>query len=96
MIHWPQPFEDGDVWTFLEDFEEVVDAAGLDTDRGKLAALKTLLRVRVEGGHGCGQEGPLEDGLSRREGSPCSGVRHDGRPPGGYEVVQDDLDGTWM
>ncbi|GAA54129.1 gap-Pol polyprotein [Clonorchis sinensis] len=47
-IPWPQPFEDGYVWTFLEGFEEVAEAAGLDTDRGNLAALKTLLRGRVK------------------------------------------------
>ncbi|KER25570.1 hypothetical protein T265_07026 [Opisthorchis viverrini] len=47
-IPWPQLFEDGDVRTFLEDFEEVAEAAGLETDRGKLAALKTLLRGRAK------------------------------------------------
>ncbi|KAG5443944.1 hypothetical protein CSKR_114483 [Clonorchis sinensis] len=32
-IPWPQPFEDGHVRTFLKDFEGIVEAAGLDTDR---------------------------------------------------------------
>ncbi|KAA3674786.1 uncharacterized protein DEA37_0005127, partial [Paragonimus westermani] len=43
-IPWPQPFEDGDVRTFLEDLEDVAEVAGVKTDRGKLAALRTLVK----------------------------------------------------
>ncbi|GAA56944.1 normocyte-binding protein 1 [Clonorchis sinensis] len=57
-IPWPQPFEDGGVWTFLEDFEEVAEAAGLDTDRGKLAALKTLLKGRAKAALDVARRGP--------------------------------------
>ncbi|TGZ60961.1 hypothetical protein CRM22_008258 [Opisthorchis felineus] len=57
-IPWPQPFEDGDVRTFLEDFEDVAEAAGLETDRGKLAALKTLLRGRAKAALDAARRGP--------------------------------------
>ncbi|KER30657.1 hypothetical protein T265_13145 [Opisthorchis viverrini] len=58
LIPWPQPFEDGDVRTFLEDFEEVAEAAWLETDRGKLAALKTLLKDRAKAALDAARKGP--------------------------------------
>ncbi|GAA55541.1 gap-Pol polyprotein [Clonorchis sinensis] len=58
MIPWPQPFEDVDVWTFVEDFEEVAEATGLDTDRGKLVVLKTLLRGRAKAVLDVARRGP--------------------------------------
>ncbi|GAA50626.1 ephrin type-B receptor 4, partial [Clonorchis sinensis] len=53
-----EPFEDGDVWTFLEDFEEVAKAAGLDADRGKLAVLKTFLKGRAKAALDAARRGP--------------------------------------
>ncbi|GAA52274.1 neuron navigator 3 [Clonorchis sinensis] len=47
-IPWPQPFEDGDVRTFLEDFEEVVEAAGLDTDQDSKPILPNGTTVSVQ------------------------------------------------
>ena len=47
-IPWPQPFEDGNVESFLEDFEDVAEAAGLKTDRMKLAALRMLVKGRAK------------------------------------------------
>ena len=46
-VPWPQPFEDGDVSTFLTEFEDVAAVAGVWTDRGKLAALRALLKGRA-------------------------------------------------
>ncbi|VDP68643.1 unnamed protein product [Echinostoma caproni] len=43
-VPWPAAFEDGDVRLFLEDVAELV---GIRTDRGKLMALRVLLRGRA-------------------------------------------------
>ncbi|KER20343.1 hypothetical protein T265_11080 [Opisthorchis viverrini] len=69
-----QIFEEVDVRTFLEDFEEAARAAGLDTARGKLAALETYPQEPEKDGPGCGQKGPSEDGLCRCERSFFSRV----------------------
>ncbi|VDP90537.1 unnamed protein product [Echinostoma caproni] len=44
----PRPgiFEDADVWTFLEEFENVTELAGIRSDRGKLTDLRAFLKSR--------------------------------------------------
>ncbi|KER26280.1 hypothetical protein T265_14041, partial [Opisthorchis viverrini] len=52
----------GDVRAFLVDFEEVAEAAGLETDRGKLVALKTLLGGRAKATVDAARRGPRKMG----------------------------------
>ena len=47
-IAWPQPFDDGDVRSCLEDFEEVVEIAGVKSNLGKLMAVRALLKSRTK------------------------------------------------
>ncbi|VDP69391.1 unnamed protein product [Echinostoma caproni] len=63
-VPWPAAFEDGDVRMFLEELEDVVELAGIRTDRGKLTTLRWLLKGSVERG----TKRPGEDGVGRREG----------------------------
>ncbi|KAA3676598.1 dynein light chain LC8-type [Paragonimus westermani] len=42
------PFEDGDVRSFLEDFEDVAEAVGVKADRAKPVALRMLIKGRAE------------------------------------------------
>ncbi|KAA3676503.1 uncharacterized protein DEA37_0012200 [Paragonimus westermani] len=44
----PQPFEDGDVRSFPEDFEDVAEAVGVKADRAKLAVLRMLFKGRAK------------------------------------------------
>ncbi|VDP94472.1 unnamed protein product [Echinostoma caproni] len=46
-VPWPAAFEGGDVRMFLEEFEDVAELAGIPTDRGKLTALRALLKGRA-------------------------------------------------
>lgn len=57
-VPWPQPFEDGDVGSFLEDFEDVADVAGIKSDRGKLVALRALLKGRAKAVLDAARRGP--------------------------------------
>ncbi|VDP95227.1 unnamed protein product [Echinostoma caproni] len=47
MVLWPAAFKDGDVRIFLKEFEDVAELAGIPTDRGKLTALRALLKGRA-------------------------------------------------
>ncbi|VDP69105.1 unnamed protein product [Echinostoma caproni] len=40
----PDAFEDGDLRTFLEEFEDVMELVGIRSDRGKLTAIRALLK----------------------------------------------------
>ncbi|VDP71453.1 unnamed protein product [Echinostoma caproni] len=46
-VLWPAAFEDVDVRMFLEEIEDVAELAGIRTDRGKLTALRALLKGRA-------------------------------------------------
>ena len=59
-IPWPQPFKDGDVKAFLEDFEDAAEVAGVKTDRGKLAALRALLKGRAKAVLEAARRGPAQ------------------------------------
>ena len=59
-IPWPQPFEDGDVRSFLEDFEDVAEVVGVKTERGKLVALRTLLKGRAKAVLDAAAKGPAK------------------------------------
>ncbi|KAG5444526.1 hypothetical protein CSKR_203019 [Clonorchis sinensis] len=47
-VLWPKTVEDGHVRAFLEYFEDVAEMAELNTDRGRLAALKCAGYLSVE------------------------------------------------
>ncbi|KAA3681392.1 uncharacterized protein DEA37_0013250 [Paragonimus westermani] len=59
-IPWLQPFEDGDVRSFLEDFEDVAEAVGVKADRAKLAALRMLLKGRAKAVLDAARRGPAK------------------------------------
>ena len=59
-LPWPQPFEDGDVREFLEDFEAVAEVVGVKTDRGKLVALRSLLKGRARAVLDAAARGPVK------------------------------------
>ncbi|KAA3678430.1 uncharacterized protein DEA37_0003577 [Paragonimus westermani] len=55
-----QSFEDGDVRTFLEDLEDVAEVVEVKTDRGKLAALRTLVKGRAKAVLDAARRGPAK------------------------------------
>ncbi|KAA3681927.1 uncharacterized protein DEA37_0014875 [Paragonimus westermani] len=57
---WLMSFEDGDVRTFLEDLEDVAEVVGVKTDRGKLAALRTLVKGRAKAVLDAARRGPAK------------------------------------
>ncbi|VDP88549.1 unnamed protein product [Echinostoma caproni] len=57
-VPWPAAFEDGDVRMFLEEFEDVAELAGIRTDRGKLTALRALLKGRARAVLDAARRGP--------------------------------------
>ncbi|KAA3676937.1 uncharacterized protein DEA37_0012980 [Paragonimus westermani] len=59
-ISWPQPFENGDVRNFLEEFEDVAEAVRVKADRAKLAALRMLLKGRAKAVPGAARRGPAK------------------------------------
>ncbi|VDP71358.1 unnamed protein product [Echinostoma caproni] len=46
-VPWLGAFEDVDARALVEDFEDVTELAGILSDRGKLTALRTVLKSRV-------------------------------------------------
>ncbi|VDP86431.1 unnamed protein product [Echinostoma caproni] len=63
----PEVFEDGDVWTFLEEFEDVKE---IRTDRGKLTALRLFLKDRTRAVSDAAERNPggvpeLQNGAAR-------------------------------
>ncbi|KAA3677052.1 uncharacterized protein DEA37_0001247 [Paragonimus westermani] len=54
------PFEDGDVRTFLEDLKDVAEVVGVKTNRGKLAALRTLVKGRAKAVLDAARRGPAK------------------------------------
>ncbi|CAM0512163.1 unnamed protein product [Fasciola hepatica] len=59
-LPWPEPFEDGDIRTFLEDFEDLAELSGIQSDRGKLTALRALLKGRPRAVLDAARRGPKE------------------------------------
>ncbi|CAH8664376.1 unnamed protein product [Schistosoma haematobium] len=47
-IPWPREFEDGDVLSFLKEFEAVAELVGVKEPKAKLVVLGTLLRGRAK------------------------------------------------
>ncbi|VDP69257.1 unnamed protein product [Echinostoma caproni] len=45
-VRWNDVFVDGDARTFLEEFEDVAELAGIRLERGKLTTLQALLKTR--------------------------------------------------
>ncbi|GAA50719.1 gap-Pol polyprotein [Clonorchis sinensis] len=63
-VTWPQPFEDGNVQPYLEDFEEAAEVAVLDTDRAKQA-------VPSEFDTPAGRQEPISRFKTDRMGHEC-------------------------
>ncbi|KAA3682459.1 uncharacterized protein DEA37_0012375 [Paragonimus westermani] len=55
-----QPFEDGDVRMLLENMEDVAEVVGVKTDRGTLAALRTLVKSRAKAVLDAARRGPAK------------------------------------
>ena len=47
-IPWPKEFEDGDVMSFLKEFEAVAELVGVKEPKAKTVVLGTLLRGRAK------------------------------------------------